>query len=369
MFKIPTGACLTTGKPAENTTIVLVANDSVNLSNKKEFATKSDKTNIYIDYSKILELPKKQTILIGDKIKLQIDKVDTTDQVLNCTVIRGGEITKVTDAFVPGVKLDLPPIGKEFLDILKFGKENSIDMLFVPIQDPQSFNMIKCHVNSEGSSKSMMVIAKLEGQSAVDNVDKIIEKADGVLIARARLGMNMPPERVIVAQKCIIAKCLKAGIPSIVSSHMLETMRTDAKEATRAEISDIVNATLDGCDCTMLESETLGDNAVECIQKMQDTIMETEQMINYRRWFRDLLTQVSVPSDTATTTAISACTAAMVTNASAIIVLTVSGKTARLVAKYRPECPIVIVTPNASTVRQCLLLRGASPILVKGECF
>jgi pyruvate kinase len=235
-------------------------------------------------------------------------------------------------------------------------------MIFAAISDHFAFETVKCHLKTENQEHSIALVAKIETQASYDNIDKFIEHADGILIARYRLGLNTSTEKAVAAQKCIIAKCLKAGIPSIVSSQMLKIMSESGNEPTSAEISDIFNATIDGCDCTMLETDS-----IRCIQKMQDTLLESEQMINHRRWFSDLLVQVAVPCDTSNSIAVSACMSAMVSNASAIIVLTLCGKIARLIAKYRPECPIIVVTPNDSTARQCLLLRGVSSICLKRE--
>lgn len=352
----------------ENQTDYLKVGSTVKITNNQDYFEHCDANWIYINYCKLTELNPHQIIFIDDRIKLMVENVDLNESILNCRILKGGIMShSQMDVLIPGAKLHFPPINKDFIDFLEFAKRNDIDMIFASINDQFAFETIKCHLRSEGQEYRIALVAKIDTQAAYDNLEKFLEHADGILISRFRMGLNMTSERAIAAQKCIIAKCLKAGIPSIVSSKMLlkrEKLHCGEMEdqLNSSVIADIFNSTIDGCDCIMLNS-----NSIECLQKMQDTILESEQMINYRRWFRDLLTQVSIPSDTSNTIAVSACTSALVSNASAIIVYTINGDIVRLVAKYRPECPLVVVTPNEKTARQCLLFRGVISLFVKGE--
>lgn len=337
---------------------------SINITNNTDYIEQCDADLIYINYPKLTELDQHQVIFIDDRIKLAVESVNVSEAIVCCRILKGGFLTNhYMDVLIPSVKLNFPPVDKKFIDFLEFAKRNHVDMIFASINDQFAFETIKCHLKSEGQENNIALVAKIETQAGYDNLEKFLEHADGILISRYKLGLNMSTEKAIAAQKCMIAKCLKAGIPSIVSSNMLKKMSESIDEPSSAEISDIFNATIDGCDCVMLESDS-----VRCVQKMQDTILESEQMINHRRWFRDLLTQVPIPSDISNSVAVSACIGALVANASAIIVYTTMyGDIVRLVAKYRPECPIVVVTSNESIARQCLLLRGVSSINVKGE--
>lgn len=290
-----------------------------------------------------------------------VENLNPSEAFVCCRILKGGiSDLDPMEVLIPGVKINLPPVDRDFLDTLEFAKRNQVDTLFASINDQFAFETIKCHLKSE----SISLVAKIESQAAYDNLENFLEHADGILISRYKLSLDMgTTEKAIAAQKCIISKCLKAGVPSIVSSNILRKMReTGANEPSSAEISDIFNATMDGCDCIVLDC-----NTVQCIQALQDTILESEQMINHRRWFHDLLTHVSAPSDISSGVAISACISALVSDASAIIVYTTNGDISRLIAKYRPESLIVVVTSSASFARRSLLLRGVRTIHFKGE--
>lgn len=352
-----------TGNPINEEKFFLQSGKTVNVTNNKDYADYCDANWIYVNYPKLTKLAERQIIYIGERMKFMVENVNASEAVVCCRILKGGySDNKPMEVLIPGVKLNFSPVNKEFFEILKVVKRNHIDMIFVAISDHFAFETVKCHLKSENQEHSISLIAKIETQANYDNIDKFIEHADGILISRYRMGLNMSVEKAVVAQKCIIAKCLKAGIPSIVSSHMLKIMSENTNEPTSAEISDIFNATIDGCDCTMLETDS-----IRCIQKMQDTLLESEQMINHRRWFTDLSIQVPVRCDTSNSIALAACMSTMVSNASAMIVLTLCGKIVRLIAKYRPECPIVLVTENESTARQCLLIRGVKSIYLRGK--
>lgn len=344
----------------------------VNLTSDSAQEANSNDQCIYVNYPDLTSLPPNQSIIINGEIKLEVARVDDQGDFVTCTIIKGGEL-KAGEAFevnIPGIKVDLSGAADDVSKLAAFCKKNEIDMIFTPINNPSAFKKMKCLANSEDSPQVLKVIAKLEGQEAVQNVDKIIENADGVMVSRGRLGRSLQsPEQVIIYQKNIIAKCLKAGVPSIVANDMLKSMQNNG-EATRAELSDAVNAVLDGADCTMLDENVSTEAA---IQTMCNIVMEAEDMINFRRLHRELLTHVSVPPSPITSydftdaIAISACTAAMVNAANAIIVLTDSGKSVRKISKYRPECPIVAVARTPAVARQCLLSRGVFSIVSGGK--
>lgn len=346
----------------------------VNLTSDAQQEAASNDQSIYVNYPDLTSLPPNQTIIINGEIKLEVARVDDQGDFITCTVVKGGQLKdgEALEVNIPGIKVDLSGAADDVSKLAAFCKKNDIDMIFTPINNPSAFKKMKCLANSEDTqdSQTLKVIAKLEGQEAVQNVDKIIEHADGVMISRGRLGRSLQsPEQVIIYQKNIIAKCQKAGVPSIVANDMLKSMQGNG-EATRAELSDAVNAVLDGADCTMLDANVSTEAA---IQTMCNIVMEAEDMINFRRLNRELLTQVSVPPSPITSydftdaTAIAACTAAMVNTANAIIVLTDTGKSVRMISKYRPECPIVAVARFPAVARQCLLSRGVFSIVYGGK--
>merc|ERR1719472_567975 len=208
------------------------------------------------------------------------------------------------------------------------------------------------------AGKNIKIISKIENQEGLINFDEICEAGDGIMVARGDLGMEIPPEKVFLAQKVMIAKCNLKGKPVVTATQMLESM-TAAPRPTRAEASDVANAVLDGTDCVMLSGETAGgDYPINAVTIMSKCAAEAERCIDYKRTFNDIKMFTPAPVSTSEALAASAVSTVQDLNVDLIIVLTDTGLLARLVAKYRPSVPILACSTSQSVIRQLNCARG-----------
>lgn len=297
-------------------------------------------------------------ILLADGlISLRVEAIEE-DNIIT-TVLNSGEISDRKRVAVPGAVLNLPPLSEQDVADILFGVKQDMDMIAASFVQ-RAADVLAIRRVLEDAGASMLIIPKIENAEGVQNIDEILNVADGLMVARGDLGVEIPPEEVPLVQKMLIEKCNFAGKPVITATQMLESMLTNPRP-TRAEASDIANAILDGTDAIMLSGETAsGRYPVEAVTTMSkiairtETALHSENLASYRH------AQVK----TTTTDAISHATVQIANQleAAAIITITESGYTARMVSKYRSQAAIAAITPHAKIVRQMLLLWGVYPL-------
>jgi len=313
---------------------------------------------ISISYKKLAKSVKQGSLVyVADgTIELKVKKVSGTE--ILCEVVIGGEVNTRKNVNLPGAKIDLPAISKKDIGDITFGAKHKIDFVAQSfVRTPKDILGMKKFLKKINSDAS--VIAKIESSQSLHNIDEIIKVSDGVMVARGDLGVQIPIEKVANAQKLIIAKCNEAGKPVIVATQMLESM-TKNPRPTRAEVTDVANAIMDGSDAIMLSGETaVGDYPIRSIEMMDMIARETERKMDFAGLLK---THGKIKINDAI--ARSVCQTAYDLHASAIITCTLSGYTARIISKYRPTTPIIAVTPSEREVRKLNLYWGVHPLLI-----
>merc|ERR1740122_834964 len=349
--------------------VTLETGAAIKITTDDAFMEKCTKDILWVDYKNINKVLKPGKRMYIDDGLISVVAKEIGDNFVMGEIENGGNLGSRKGCNLPGTDCDLPAVSEKDKADLLFGVEQGVDMVFASfIRDAQGVKDIRAVLGEAG--KNIMIISKIENLQGVKNIDEIIAESDGIMVARGDLGIEIPTEKVFIAQKQMIAKCNKAGKPIICATRMLESM-VKKPRCTRAEGSDVANAILDGSDCVMLSGETAkGDYPLHCIQTMGNLSREAEACLWNERFFEDLLKSHQLDNfamDTTQTTAISAVQASYGVRAAAIISLTTSGTTARMLAKYRPNCPIVSVTRFPQVARQLQLHRGVIPLLYKDE--
>lgn len=349
--------------------VELKAGASIKITTNDEYKEKCSAEVLWVDYKNITKvLTPGKRIYIDDGLISVLTKEIGDDFVIGL-VENGGNLGSRKGCNLPGTDTDLPAVSEKDKQDLLLGVEQNVDMIFASfIRDAAGVHEVKAVLGDKG--KNILIIPKIENQQGLKNLDEIIEACDGIMVARGDMGIEIPTEKVFIAQKAMIAKCNRAGKPIICATQMLESM-VKKPRPTRAEAGDVANAILDGSDCVMLSGETAkGDYPVICVSTMAKISKEAEACMWNERFFEDMMRSEGASNkavDSTTTVALSSVLASYKLQASAIVVLTTSGETAHLCAKYRPHCPILAVTRFDQVARQMQLYRGIIPLLYTKE--
>lgn len=342
--------------------VELVVNQQVSISMDEVEGT----NDVFsVTYDKLIEdVGIGSTILLDDGlIQLEVTGKDEEKGLIHTTVINSGVLKNKKGVNVPDVQVQLPGMTeKDAADIL-FGIKEGVDFIAASFVRRASDVMeIRSLLEANGGS-SLQIIPKIENGEGVDNIDEILMVSDGLMVARGDLGVEIPSEEVPLIQKELIKKCNQAGKPVITATQMLDSMQHNPRP-TRAEASDVANAILDGTDAIMLSGETAaGDYPVESVQTMDKIARHTEEAVDYRsvvttrrREMHGNMTE-SIGQAAAYT--------ALNLKVKAVLAPTRSGHTARMIAKYRPGCPIIALTASEKSSKKLSLAWGIYPIVGK----
>jgi pyruvate kinase len=304
-----------------------------------------------------------ERILLNDGlISLLITAIEGEDIIT--TVQNTGQVSDRKRVAAPGASISLPPLSEQDIKDLEFGIKMDLDFIAASfIQRAADILAIRKVLEKTGAQ--LDIIAKIENAEGVKNIDEILKVADGIMVARGDLGVEIPTEEVPMVQKMIIKKCNRAGKPVITATQMLESMILNPRP-TRAEASDIANAILDGSDAVMLSGETAsGQYPLEAVKTMVSIALRTEESILYS----DIVAANALAPQKSTTDAISHASVQVAhdLSAGAIMTSTFAGHTARMISKYRPQAAIVATTPSEKALRSMLLLWGVFPILASSS--
>ena len=321
-------------------------------------------TNIIanVTYDKLAqEVTEGKRILLDDgKIEMIVEKVNRANNLLECKVTVGGVLSNNKGVNFPDVQLSVKALTEKDIEDLEFGLTAGVDWIALSfVRNPSDINEIKNLINKSGHS--IPVVAKIEKFEAIDQIDSILPLCDGVMVARGDLGVEMPAEEVPLLQKELIRKANTLGIPIITATQMLDSMASNPRP-TRAEVSDVANAILDGTDAVMLSNETaVGDYPVEAVETMATIARRIERDYPLKA------IESHLPSTIPNAISAAVSNIARQLDAGAIIPLTKSGSTARNVSKFRPPTPILATTTERSVARRLQLVWGVTPLLVNND--
>jgi len=301
------------------------------------------------------------TILIDDGL-VSMTVRSLTDEEIVCVVNNDGVVSDRKGINVPDVDLSMPYLSQKDREDIAFGVRNGIDFVAASFARTADDILEVRRLFSQEGRTNVNIIAKIENMQGVQNIDEILRVSDGIMVARGDLGVEIPLEQVPVIQKMLIRKAYSSGKPVITATQMLDSMMKNPRP-TRAESTDVANAIYDGTSAIMLSGETAaGQYPVEAVRTMARIALCAERDINYEKRFKERESEGT--PDVTNAISHATCTSAQDLGAAAIITVTKSGRTAKMISKYRPSCPIICCTTDETVCRQLGLSWGVTPLMI-----
>lgn len=354
------GPEIRTGKLKDGKKVTLKEGDLYTLTTEEIVG---DETRGYINYAGLAEDVKPgDRILIDDGlIELHVREINGTDIV--CRIENGGELGEKKGVNVPGVRVKLPALTDKDKEDIRFGVDAGFDFVAASfVRNADAIREIRAILDEKGSA--MQIIAKIENEEGIENIDSIIEASDGIMVARGDMGVEIPAEKVPHIQKMIIRKCNLACKVVITATQMLDSMIRNPRP-TRAEVSDVANAVYEGTDAVMLSGETaMGSYPIEAVRMMSQIAEESEKYLDYMFYQRRKVSAENLRNISNTVCYSSVATASDL-EAPVIVAPSVSGFTTRMLSKWRPKALIAGLSPSMTAVRQMQLYWGVKPFHAK----
>ena len=337
--------------------ITLQEGDEITLTTEEVVGTKQ---KIYINYEHLHEDVKPGNAILIDDGLIGLEVLSVNGQEIHCKVTNGGELGERKGVNVPNVPIQLPSITEKDIEDIRFGISEEFDFIAASfVRSADAIRQIRALLDEAGSQ--MKIIAKIESQEGLDNLDSIIDEADGIMVARGDLGVEVEARRLPHLQKEIIEKCNFHGKLVITATQMLDSMIRNPRP-TRAEVTDVANAVENGTDAVMLSGETAnGKYPVEAAETMASIVEYSEQFLDYKQ-FKTRLVERTVYESIGNAVCAASVTTAHELHAKAIVAPTLTGITASMIAKYRPRTHIFALSPSQVTTRQMMLFWGVTPI-------
>jgi pyruvate kinase len=348
--------------------ICLVKGESIVLTT--DYSFKGDNTKLACSYAALpSSVTVGQSILVADgSLVLTVLSIDEAAGEITCRIENNAAIGERKNMNLPGVIVDLPTLTeKDISDIVDFGIKNDVDFIAASfVRKGSDVGHIR-KILADNGGQHIKIICKIENLEGLENYNSILRLTDAIMVARGDLGMEIPPEKVFLAQKMMIREANLAGKPVITATQMLESMITNPRP-TRAECSDVANAVYDGTDCVMLSGETAnGPYFEEAVKVMANTCIEAESSINFDSLYQAVRNSSKARYQMANSDSLasSAVKTAIDIGAKLILILSESGNTARQVSKFRPSIPIAVLTPSEAVARQTNgILKGCYSFVV-----